>query len=401
MVGAVRSLADAGVASGAGRADVIAGRRRDCELRRGEGKARQEWTMRISKRIAAALVALPLLQACKAVEPAMEPIPVARQLRLPATFTGDLPCSDCAMVRYHLDLWPDNGYQMRRVWVGRDLERDEIGGWSLDPGGNGLILYGAGEMPLRFEIIAPDRLRLVDTIGGPVASGPTHELKSDGQLHLADLTLTLGGEMTYMADAASFTECMTGRRYPIAMEGDFVKLERAYVAAVAAPGAKLYVSFDGSIIDRPKMEGEGVERTVVVNRFINVWPGEQCERARAHASLSNTYWRIVRLGGDAVRAAEGHREPHLVLREGDGRRDYSATVGCNKLAGDYSVDAESISFRPAASTAAPCAPPLAAMERSLAAMLAKAESWRITASTMEFFDAAGQPVALFEAVYLR
>ncbi len=138
-----------------------------------------------------------------------------------------------------------------------------------------------------------------------------------------------------------------------------------------------------------------------MNRYINVWPGEQCERARAHASLSNTYWRVVRLGDEAVRAAEGHREPHLVLREGDGRQDYTATVGCNKLAGGYSVDVESIRFTPAASALAPCAPPLAAMERSLAAMLAKAERWSITASTMEFFDAAGQPVALFEAVYLR
>jgi copper homeostasis protein (lipoprotein) len=359
--------------------------------------------MQFSRRtVAAALVvSLLLVQGCRAAQPTVESVRAVQQLRLPATFTGELPCADCAMVRYHLDLWPDHGYQLRRVWVGRDLERDEIGGWGIDPGGNGLILYGAGEMPLRFEILGPDRLRMVDTAGRPIASKLSYELTSDGQLHLADLTLTLGGEMTYMADAASFTECMTARRYPIAMEADFVQLERAYVSAVPSPGAKLYVTFDGSIVNRPKMEGEGVERTVVVNRFINVWPGEQCERAMAHASLSNTYWRIVRLGGDAVRAAEGRREPHLVLREGDGRRDYTATVGCNKLAGDYTVDVESISFTPAASPLAPCDPPLAAMERSLVAMLAKAERWRITASTMEFFDAAGQPVALFEAVYLK
>jgi copper homeostasis protein (lipoprotein) len=342
---------------------------------------------------------LSLLQACKATEPPIEPVSTAQQLRLPATFTGELPCADCAMVRYHLDLWPDEGYHMRRVWVGRDLERDEVGRWRLDPGGNGLILYGAGEMPLRFEILGPDRLRLLDTTGGPIASSLSYELTSDGQLHLADLTLSLGGEMTYMADAASFTECMTGRRYPIAMEGDFVKLERAYVAAVAAPGAKLYVTFDGSIVDRPKMEGEGVERTVVVNRFINAWPGEQCERAMAHASLSNTYWRIVRLGDQSVRAAEGRREPHLVLREGDGLRDYRATVGCNKLSGDYSVDVDSIRFTPATSAAAPCEPQLAAMEQSLAAMLTQAARWRISANTLELFDANGAPIALLEAVY--
>lgn len=349
--------------------------------------------------VATIVMLLPALQACEAVESSEAPVIAAHGLRLPATFTGELPCADCAMVRYHLDLWPDEGYQMRRVWVGRDLERDEVGRWRLDPSGKGLILYGAGEMPLRFEILGPDRLRLLDTTGGPIASKLSFELTSDGQLHVADLTLTLGGEMTYMADAASFTECMTARRYPIAMEGDFVKLERAYVAAVAAPGAKLYVTFDGSIVDRPKMEGEGVERTVVVNRFINAWPGEQCERAMAHASLSNTYWRIVRLGDQGVRAAEGRREPHLVLREGDGRRDYRATVGCNKLTGDYSVDVDSIRFTPATSAAAPCEPQLAAMEQSLAAMLTQAARWRISANTLELFDANGAPIALLEAVY--
>ena len=28
-------------------------------------------------------------------------------LRLPATFTGTLPCADCEGIYHHLDLWPD------------------------------------------------------------------------------------------------------------------------------------------------------------------------------------------------------------------------------------------------------------------------------------------------------
>jgi heat shock protein HslJ len=213
---------------------------------------------------------------------------------------------------------------------------------------------------------------------------------------------TLGGEMTYLADAARFTECMTGRSYPIAFEGDFVKLERAYLAAASEPGARLYVTFDGSIVDRPKMDGEGVERTVVVKRFVNVWPSQRCDRAMAHAALANTYWRVVRLAEAQVAAAGGRREPHLVLREADGRSNYSATAGCNSLAGAYTVDGDRIRFsQAAATTLLPCPPPLDALEREFGLALAKAERWSITAGTMEFFDAAGQPVALFEAVYLR
>lgn len=324
----------------------------------------------------------------------------ARSLRLPATFVGSLPCADCESVRWHLDLWLDQAYHLRRSWVGRDLERDELGRWRVDPGRNALVLYGAAEMPLQFDILAPDRLRLLDTVGGPIQSTLAYELVSDGTLRPVELKLTLGGEMTYIADAARFTECLTGRSYPMAMEGDFVKLERAYRAVVEAPGARLYVTFDGSIVDRPRVDRDGVERTVVVTRFSNAWPGQRCERARANAALSNTYWRIVRLGDVPVSAHEGHREPHVILRGGDGRTSYSATVGCNPLAGTYSVDGHAIRFAPSATTLVSCPPPLDVLERTLGATLAMTASWSINAGTLEFFDAAGQPLALFEAVYL-
>ncbi len=210
-----------------------------------------------------------------------------------------------------------------------------------------------------------------------------------------------GGEMTYFADAAQFSECMTGRSYPIAMERDYLALERAYLGAVREPGAPLYVTFEGALAERPRMEGGGSERTVVVDRFINVWPHERCERAAAHAALANTYWRIVRLRGDAVQVVEGHREPHLILRRGDGRHEYSATVGCNRLAGVYAVDGATIRLEPAVATLLPCPAPLDALERTLELVLAQVSRWRISGNTLELLDASGSSLALLEAVYLR
>ena len=48
--------------------------------------------------------------------------------------------------------------------------------------------------------------------------------------------MLLGGEMNYMADAARFTECLTGRSYPIAQEGDLVKMPRGYDESASEPG---------------------------------------------------------------------------------------------------------------------------------------------------------------------
>ena len=326
---------------------------------------------------------------------------LADDLRLPATFTGDAPCAGCEAIHWHLSLLEDHGYELSRTWVGADLRRDEVGKWREDLAGRAIVLYGAAEMPLRLEILDPGRLRVIDTTGGVAASGPPGFLTSDGTLHPVDLTLFLGGEMVYFADAARFLECMTGRSYPIAMEGDYLALERAYVAAASPPGSPMYVTFEGALADRPKMEGEGTERAVVVKRFVNAWPGQRCERAAADASLTNTYWRVVRLQGAPVSVEAGEREPHLVLHDVDGRREYVAVTGCRRQVGPYSIDGEQIAFGPATAASSTCPSSPAAREPSLTDTLAAVARWRVHAQTLELYDASGAPVALFEAVYLR
>ncbi len=198
-------------------------------------------------------------------------------LRLPATFLGDLPCADCSAIRYHLDLWPDGVFHLRREWVGRNTVRDELGRWRFDAGGNALVLKGSDDLLLQFEIQGPDVLRQLDAQGKPIQSKLPYELHSEWTLVPTDLSLSLAGEMTYLADAARFTECLTGRSYPIAQEADFIAMQKAYREGTAEPGAKVYVTFDGSITSRPRMEGEGMVRSVVVNRFGKSWPGKHCE----------------------------------------------------------------------------------------------------------------------------
>lgn len=322
-------------------------------------------------------------------------------LHLPATFRGDLPCADCQAIRYHLDLWPDNVYHLRREWQGKNLVKDRIGQWLVDPASNALTLYEVnGEEPLKFEVTASDKLKLLNIKSAPIESSLPHELTSDGALAETDLSLALGGEMTYIADAARFAECLTGRSYPIAMEGDFEKLQQAYLKNVKEPGAPLYVTFEGSITDRPKMEGAGVERSVVVRRFIHAWPNQKCAQSRANASLSNTYWRINSIRGKPVFVESGQREPHLLLRYMNESQTYAATVGCNQLIGSYALDGENIEFNRGQMTLIACPPPLDALEKNLADVLAKTKRWLITGNTLEFRDGTGSQIALFEAVYL-
>jgi hypothetical protein len=89
------------------------------------------------------------------------------------------------------------------------------------------------------------------------------------------------------------------------------------------PGAPLMVSFEGDITTMPAMEGDALNPTVIVRRFIGVWPGQHCERAMSKVGLSDQYLRIASLGGEP---AKGGREPHMVLR--GGKNGYTALNGC-------------------------------------------------------------------------
>jgi heat shock protein HslJ len=323
----------------------------------------------------------------------------AHGLRLPATFSGDLPCADCAGIRHQLNLWPDQVFMLRRTWLGKDGVRDDIGRWSIDPERQALILWAGTEMPLQFEILNNQRLRLLDLTGKPIDSPLPYELVSQDALQPIDVSLFLSGMFVYFADAARLTECLTGRSFPVAMEGDYLALERAYLEKRKAPAEPLMATFEGSIAQRPRMEGEGTEATVIVQRFINLWPGESCERNRAQASLTNTYWRIVRIGDEELSGTEGRREPHLLLRAGEPR--FAATVGCNQMICGFEVAGERVKFEAGPMTMMACPPPLDQLEQRFIATLNAVRSWRIIGQVLELQDAAGKPVALLQAVYLR
>ena len=92
----------------------------------------------------------------------------AHGLRLPASFDGALPCSDCESIRYRLNLWPDQVFHLRRMWIGKNVRRDSVGRWSVDPDQAVLLLRGADE-ELRFRIAGPDELVLLARGDAPAA----------------------------------------------------------------------------------------------------------------------------------------------------------------------------------------------------------------------------------------
>jgi copper homeostasis protein (lipoprotein) len=234
----------------------------------------------------------------------------------------------------------------------------------------------------------------LDLEGREIESALNYDLKRAASLQPIEPRVGMTGMYRYMADAGIFTDCLSRRRMPVSQEQDNAALEAAYAKARREPGEELLVSLEGQIAMRPKMEGDGVQPKLVVERFINVWPGETCGAQFATANLENTYWKLTRLRNDAVIVGDKQREPHLVLRSQD--RRLGGAGGCNRLTGSYELDGDKLAFGKMAATKMAC---LHAMdtEQSFLDALAQVKTWKIVGEHLELFDASCNLLARFEA----
>lgn len=208
-----------------------------------------------------------------------------------------------------------------------------------------------------------------------------------------DGAASLRGTVSYGAEAAVFTDCASGMVYEILPDGDFAALEHAYLAAGREPGQPMVATFEGSIEDN-----DGSAETVRVERFIGVWPDETCAPAPVEVGLTDTYWKLLRIGEIEILPGDGRNEPHMVLRAED--ESFAATVGCNQMFGGFTRDEDRLGFSPAASTMMACPSPVDVWEFEFGKALESTAHWRIDGVTLELFDASGATLARFEAVVL-
>lgn len=318
---------------------------------------------------------------------------------LPARFVGELPCADCPGIHYRLDLLEDRVFFLRMTYLGRgaDAVFDQVGTWTLSSDDARLALFGGTEAPIFFRLVDRDTVRKLDIEGREIESDLDYDLRRREGLEPVEPRLTMRGMYRSTADAALFEECLSGRRFPVAVEAEHAALERAYLAAQDRPGEPLLVSLQGLIAQRPAADGRGTVPTLVPERFIGVWPGETCGARMATAELENTYWKLTRLGDQPVLVGERQREPNLVLHQQD--RRVAAFGGCNRMSGGYTVEGTRIEFSQLASTMMACAEGMDT-EQALAAALDRARSYRIIGEHLDLFDQAGELVARFEARYM-
>ena len=317
---------------------------------------------------------------------------------LPASFRGDLPCADCPGIRYDLNLFPDKAFYLRMTYLGRDVKPiDDIGRWDVSDNGT-LTLDGGKDNLELFAVKSSDLLQKLDLEGRPIESTLNYELRRTSAFERIEPRVKMRGMFRYMADAPTFTECQSGQRWPVAMEGGYQALESAYTQTKRQPAEELLVTVEGQVAMRPNADGGRPTPTLVVESYSGIWPGETCGAPKSTSSLRDTYWKLTRIGDKPVILAEKQREPHLVFRSESSR--VTGFSGCNNMSGGYNTDGKGMTLTGLISTRMACVQGMDT-EASFLKALGSVSTWKISGQHLELYDAGGAMLARFEARALR
>ncbi|MBW8189567.1 YbaY family lipoprotein [Neiella marina] len=194
------------------------------------------------------------------VEPVQRRKPTLNE-RSQQTFYGELVCADCPNGPVHLGLEADNTFLM----LDSAGKHASFGGWKQQ--GPVLTLTASDGQSYWFR---RHQNGLEPLLAAGSAKLPAPPLLLDAPMPSLDLAIQLIGDYRYMADAAVFQECVTGKRWPVAQDQGGLRLEQAYMQNRAGPGEPLHMTVAGKLKVLPGMEEGSEVETLIVSELVNV-----------------------------------------------------------------------------------------------------------------------------------
>jgi len=274
-------------------------------------------------------------------------------------------------------LFPDGTFRLRERRDGSAEPLLELGEWAQEvEGGVRLVLRGEAGSRRSFREVGVEKL---------IADNGT-ELSQAATMDPIDGRFKLSGMYRDAQDGGLFAPCLVGRVYGVAPGGAEPDLEKAWVEATPSRESFLYVeilgSFDGN-------------NSIKVDRFIDLKRSGACPALAARGSaLRDTEWRVIELDGDRLIVDDWRRRPMMRLDDLDG---FTASTGCNTLAGVYVLDTAGLRFTPGPVTLMACPPAEAATEKRFVAALNAIRTAQISGTTLDLNDETGKRRMRLEA----
>ncbi|EPL8005208.1 envelope stress response activation lipoprotein NlpE [Klebsiella aerogenes] len=188
------------------------------------------------------------------------------------SWRGILPCADCEGIETSLFLEKDGTWVMNERYQGVSREPSSFasyGTWARTA--DKLVLTNSkGEKS--YYRAKGDKLEMLDRDGNPIKSTLNYTLEPV-KASLPTTPMAMRGMYFYMADAATFTDCVTGKTIAVANNA---QLERDYAAARGTDTRPVLLVVEGHFTLEANPDTGEMIKTLMTDKDSKFIPGKDC-----------------------------------------------------------------------------------------------------------------------------
>ncbi len=202
----------------------------------------------------------------------LEPTQAEALKPMQQSWRGVLPCADCEGIETSLFLEKDGTWVMNQHYQGAKVPSTfaSYGTWARTA--DKLVLTDtAGEK--RYFRAKGEGLEMLDMQGNPIVSQFNYTL-APITAALPATPMAMRGMYFYMADAAIFTDCATGKKVSVANNA---QLERDYAAARGNDTKPVLLTVDGHFTLQANPDSGEKIKTLVPDRDARFEAGKNCD----------------------------------------------------------------------------------------------------------------------------
>ncbi|MRS15124.1 envelope stress response activation lipoprotein NlpE [Enterobacteriaceae bacterium RIT691] len=190
------------------------------------------------------------------------------------SWRGILPCADCEGIETTLFLEKDGTWVMNERYQGVRHEPSSFGSYGTWARTAEKLVLTDSKGEKTYYQAKGDKLEMLDREGNPIVSSLNYTLEPV-KSSLPVTPMAMRGMYFYMADAATFTDCATGKRVSVANNA---QLERDYAAARGDASKPVLLMVEGHFTLEPNPDTGEQVKTLKTDKDAKFIPGKACDK---------------------------------------------------------------------------------------------------------------------------
>ena len=188
------------------------------------------------------------------------------------SWRGLVPCADCEGIETSLFLAKDGTWVMNEHYQGVAREPSSFGSYGTWARTAEKLVLTDSQGEKSYYRAKGDKLEMLDREGNPIDSKLNYTLEPV-KASLPATPMAMRGMYFYMADAATFTDCATGKRVAVANNAE---LERGYAAARGNAMKPVLLTVEGHFTLEPNPDTGEQVKTLKADKDAKFMPGKEC-----------------------------------------------------------------------------------------------------------------------------